>query len=67
MFPDLDGHYLFGDHCSGFVWAMEVGDDGTIGGIRTIATLPFLVDIAVTTDGGIVVTSIVEGVHRLEP
>jgi len=67
LFPDLDGHYLFGDHCSGFVWAMEVGDDGTIGGIRTIATLPFLVDIAVTPDGGIVVTSIVDGVHRLEP
>ena len=66
-FADLDGKYLFGDHCTGMIWAMEVDDDFTPVAIETIAALPFLVDIEVTPDGGIVATSIVEGVHRLVP
>jgi len=66
-FPDLDGRYLFGDHCSGLVWALTLDETGAVDDVRSIATLPFLVDITSTTDGRIIVTSIVEGIHELEP
>jgi glucose/arabinose dehydrogenase len=66
-YPELDGRYLFGDHCSGAVWAMEVRTDGGIGDVTTVATLPFLVDIAIGPDGAIFVTSVVDGIHELVP
>lgn len=66
-FPELTGRYLFGDYCSGSVWAMGVGDDGVAVDVTTVATLPFLVDIAVDADGSILVTSIVSGIHELVP
>jgi len=66
-FADLDGKYLFGDHCTGMIWAMEIDDDGAPVSIDTIATLPFLVDLEVTPTGGIIATSIVDGVHELVP
>lgn len=28
QFPMLDGVYLFGDYCSGFIWALHAGADG---------------------------------------
>ena len=66
-FADLDGKYLFGDHCTGMIWAMEIDDDGAPVSIDTIATLPFLVDLEVTPTGGIIATSIVDGVYELVP
>ena len=64
--PELDGHYLFGDFCSGEVWAMELTDRGPTGSVVQVATWPFLVDITVGPDGVVYLTSIVEGVRRLE-
>ncbi len=66
-FADLDGKYLFGDYCTGMIWAMALDDSGAPESISTIATLPFLVDIEATEDGAIIATSIVDGVHQLVP
>lgn len=47
----LDGWYVFGDFCSGKVWALEVLDDGTAGEVMEIGNVPSLTAVAAGPDG----------------
>ncbi len=47
----LDGWYVFGDFCSGKVWALEVLDDGSAGEVMEIGNVPSLTAIAAGPDG----------------
>ncbi|NJN53944.1 MAG: PQQ-dependent sugar dehydrogenase [Anaerolineae bacterium] len=48
--PELTGKFLFGDFCSGFVWALEVAEDGQ-GKVKTLLRDPAIRQSAFATDG----------------
>jgi glucose/arabinose dehydrogenase len=63
----LDGWYLFGDYCSGKVWALEVLSDGTAGEVREIGNVPQLVAVVAAPDGELWVLSLGGGLHPVVP
>jgi len=63
LFAELDGLYVFGDYCSGEVWTLD--PEHPTDPVRSIANLPYLVDITADLDGELHLVSVVEGVTRL--
>lgn len=63
----LDGWYVFGDFCSGKVWALEVLDDGTAGEVREIGNVPQLVAVVAAPDGELWVLSLGGALHPVLP
>jgi glucose/arabinose dehydrogenase len=59
----LDGWYVFGDFCSGKVWALEVLSDGSRGEVREIGNVPQLVAVVAAPDGELWVLSLGGGLH----
>jgi hypothetical protein len=59
----LDGWYVFGDFCSGKVWALEVLSDGTAGEVREIGNVPSLVAVVAGADGELWALSLAGGIH----
>ncbi|MDZ7734151.1 MAG: PQQ-dependent sugar dehydrogenase [Acidimicrobiia bacterium] len=64
--PELEGSYLFGDLCTGSLWALTVEEDDTT--VRPLeVSFQALVSIDEGVDGEVLVSSVQEGVLRLEP
>jgi glucose/arabinose dehydrogenase len=63
----LDGWYVFGDFCSGKVWALETLPDGTAGEVREIGNVPQLVAVVPAPDGELWVLSLGGGLHPVLP
>jgi glucose/arabinose dehydrogenase len=63
----LDGWYVFGDFCSGKVWALELLVDGTAGEVREIGNVPQLVAVVAAPDGELWVLSLGGGIHPVVP
>ncbi|GAB4580913.1 MAG: hypothetical protein Fur0022_36570 [Anaerolineales bacterium] len=66
-FPELQGKYIFGDFCSGFVWSLEQQTDGT-----WLETVLYDTDFQITafgTDaaGEIYLADFLGGVYKLVP
>lgn len=64
----LDGWYLFGDWCSGEVWALEVlrsADGVEAGELLDVGTVPGVVDISAGPDGELWAVSLDGGVHPI--
>ena len=62
QFPQLEGLYVFGDYCSGEVWTLDPANPDAP--VRSIANLPYLVDITADVDGELHLVSVVEGITR---
>lgn len=62
QFPQLEGLYVFGDYCSGEVWTLDPANPDEP--VRSIANLPYLVDITADLDGELYLVSVVEGITR---
>jgi len=65
QFPELDGLYVFGDYCSGEVWTFD--PDHPLEPVRSIANVPYLVDITADLDGELHLVSVLDGVTHFEP
>ncbi|MCE9622874.1 MAG: PQQ-dependent sugar dehydrogenase [Actinomycetia bacterium] len=63
QFPELENLYVFGDYCSGEVWTLDPKHPTEP--VRSIANLPYLVDITADLDGELHLVSVVDGVTRL--
>lgn len=63
LFPELTDLYVFGDYCSGEVWTLDPKHPAEP--VRSIANVPFLVDITADLDGELHLVSVVDGVTRL--
>jgi glucose/arabinose dehydrogenase len=59
----LDGWYVFGDYCSGKVWALEVLPDGNTGELKEIGNVPQLVAVVAAPDGELWVLSLGGALH----
>jgi glucose/arabinose dehydrogenase len=62
--PSLVGWYVFGDYCSGTVWALE--GTGT-NQLVELGNVPNVVSIGTDADGELYAVSVLGGVHRIEP
>ncbi len=63
LFPELRGLYVFGDYCSGEVWTLDPKDPTAP--VRSIANVPYLVDITADLDGELHLVSVIDGITRL--
>lgn len=64
--PELDGWYVFGDYCSGRVWALETNAAGQAGRIIELGRVPNVVTISPDADGELLAVSVAGPVHRIQ-
>lgn len=67
LFDDLDGWYVFGDNCTPELQALRVAEDGTVELRELGVSVERLASIEADADGELLVTSMFEGIERLEP
>ncbi len=65
--PGLSGNYVFGDYCSGRVWAAAPGPRGEIGEVHQIGEVKELVSFGEDAAGELYAASLAGGLYRLDP
>jgi hypothetical protein len=63
--PNLAGWYVFGDYCSGDIWAFDPASTSEAPRVVALGNLPGLAAISVGADGELYAVSIAGAVARL--
>ncbi len=66
VMADLVGWYVFGDYCSGRIWALEANAAGDAGRIVELGKVPNVVAISPDATGELLAVSVAGPVHRIE-
>lgn len=65
QFPALDGVYFFGDYCSGFIWALHAGEDGSWQRDQVLQSGLAISSFGEDEAGELYVTDLSGGLYRL--
>lgn len=65
QYPALDGVYLFGDYCSGFIWALHANEDGAWRRDRVLQSGLAISSFGEDEAGELYVTDLSGGLYRL--
>ena len=67
QFPDLVGNYLFGDYCSGEIWALTPADDGSWPTQFLLNTNFNIASFGEDVNGELYVVDLQGGVYQIQP